>query len=250
MKGKGRKSSDGTRKTVRQSAKASASAAGAAAKKGATLVTDNAPDYETTSKWLVRVVSHLPKYLRLYFVLLTDNRVSSKAKVAIVTAVAILGAQFALGGLLYKVQAAIAYVFGPLAFLPTIIVLLFTLDICCRLIDADVLDEYEKQIFGTEDSVAADVARLREYLGSSYMVLKAWVEEKADRAERELQEQGLIVQGRLTDDAIQEVCDQIVEMETSDKLHRRIDKNVKLLTDGNNVARDARKALEQKLLEE
>lgn len=63
-----------------------------------------------------------------------------------------------------------------------------------------------------------------------------------------MQEQGLIVEGVLTDAAIQNVSDQIVELETSDELNKKIDKDVKLLA-RDKTASDALETVERKLLE-
>jgi hypothetical protein len=64
-----------------------------------------------------------------------------------------------------------------------------------------------------------------------------------------MQEEGLIVEGELTDEAIQDVSDQIVELETSEKLRKEIDKNVKLLQARDAAANGAIEAVERKLLE-
>ena len=63
-----------------------------------------------------------------------------------------------------------------------------------------------------------------------------------------MQEQGLIVEGVLTDAAIQNVSDQIVELETSDELNKKIDKDVKLLA-RDKTASDALETVERKHLE-
>jgi hypothetical protein len=94
----------GGRKAAGRAAKASARAAGAAAKKGAKLAAEKAADSRTRTEWLLSALTSLPKYLRLYFCLLTDNRVSHKVKVLLVTAIAALGTQFAFGGILYSIE--------------------------------------------------------------------------------------------------------------------------------------------------
>jgi hypothetical protein len=235
-------------KVAGSAAKASAKAAGATAKKGVELANEKAPDNKARAEWLIRVMTSIPKYLRLYFGLLTDNRVSSKVKVLLVTAVAALGANFGLGGALLTIQAFLSGLFGPLAFLPTILILLITLDFCYTLIDADVLEEYEAEIFGQENSLETDVQQLRNFLGSSYEKLKNWWLKKADRAEAGMREEGLIVDNELTDEAIQDVSDQIVELETSMELREEIDKNLKLLA-RDKTASDTIEAVERKLLE-
>jgi len=250
MSGIGKKIADGARKAAGQAAKASARAAKSAAKQAGKTVVDKSPDFETSSKWLIRVVTSLPKYLRLYFCLLTDNRVSHKAKVVLVTAIAALGAHLAFGGILYNIQVILGYLLGPFTFIPTILILLLTLDICYTLISSDVLEEHQKTIFGEDNSLEADVARLRNFLGTSYDRFKAWWQKKADRAESKMEEQGLIVEGELTDDAIQDVSDQIVELETSDSLRNQMDQQVKLLEAGDGAAKDALAQVEKKLLQE
>jgi hypothetical protein len=212
-------------------------------------VVDKTPDFESSSKWLVRVVTSLPKFLRLYFCLLTDNRVSHKAKVVLVTAVAALGAHLAFGGILYNIQVILGILFGPFAFIPTILILLLTLDICYTLISSDVLEEHEKAIFGEDNSLEADISRLRDFLGASYEKFKTWWQKRVDRTESKMEEQGLIVEGEFSEDAIQEVSDQIVELETSDALHNQMEKQVKLLEAGDDAAKDALAKVEKVLLD-
>jgi hypothetical protein len=250
LSGIGKKIADGGRKAAGRAAKASARAVGSAAKEGGKMAADKIPDSKTNAEWLVRVVTSLPKYLRLYFCLLTDNRVSSKAKVLLVTAVTALGAQLAFGGFFSSIQVFLSYILGPFAFIPTVIIVLLTLDFCYKLISADVLEEHERAIFGEEDSIESDFQHLRDFLGSSYTKIKSWWQKKVDRAEARMQEEGLIEEGELTDEAIQDVSDQIVELETSEELHKEIDRNVKLLQGRDTAASGALKTLKRKLSEE
>jgi hypothetical protein len=249
MSGIGDKIKDGGLKAADRAAKASAKAAGSAAKKGAKYAAEKASDPEASAEWLIRVITSIPEYLRLYFSLLTDNRVSGKVKVLLVTAVAALGANFAFGGILLSLQAFLSSILGPLAFLPTILIMLLTLDFCYTLISAEVLDEHEKAIFGEDNSLQSDVQHLRDYLGSSYDKFKNWWQKKVDRTEAQMQEEGLIVEGELTEEAIQDVSDQIVELETSNELRKNIDNNVKLLQSGETTVSGALEAVERKLLE-
>ena len=193
------------------------------------------------------VVTNIPKFLRLYFSLLTDNRVSSKAKVVIVSAVALLGAQFALGGIIYKIQFYLAKAIGPWAFIPSVMIMLITLDICQKLISAEVLEKYEKQIFGENYSLEADIKHLREFVGSAYQNLMGFWQKKADRTEARMQEDGLIVDGEMTDTAIQEVAEQIVEIETSETLSEKIDEHVQLLQQGDSTTSQVRLELLEKI---
>jgi hypothetical protein len=245
MSGIGKKIADG----AGRAAKASARAAGTAAKKGAKIAVEKAPDFETFAKWLIRVATSLPKYLRLYFCLLTDNRVSSKAKVVLVTAVALLGSQFALGGVLFTIQHYLGYILGPFAFLPAILLMLLTLDICYTLISADILDDYQKSIFGENNSLKSDLRRMREFLGASYIKIKQRWQKKVDQAEEKMREDGRIVDGQITEETVQDVADQIVELETSDKMQQMIDKNVKQLEKGDAVVAGVISEVERKLLQ-
>ena len=229
---------------------AAAKAMGNAAVEGAKMAANKITGEESKAQWLVRVITSLPKYLRLYLLLLTDNRVSGKVKVILVTAVTALAAHFAMSGLVLQIQAILAYIVGPFAFVPTVLIILITLDFCYKLIDAEILKEHEREIFGEEDSLEADVKRLREYLGSSYERFVNWWQERAKRAENKMKEDGLIVDGELTEDAIQEVADKIVELETSDELAQKVDENVKLLQSSDKTVNASIEALEHKISEE
>lgn len=210
-------------------------------------MTELASSAAKTSVWLVNVVTNIPKFLRLYFSLLTDNRVSSKAKVVIVTTVALLGAQFALGGVVYKIQLFLTKMIGPWAFIPSGLIALITLDICQRLISADVFEKYEKQIFGESYSLEADINRLREFLGPTYDKLMAFWERKADHTEAEMKQADLIVNGEMTDAAVQEVAEQIVELETSEALSEKIDEHVKMLQQSDDATKQVRLELLEKI---
>lgn len=138
----GKKIICGGRKAADRAEETSAKIAGTAAKKGAKFAIEKASDSEANAEWFVRVITSIPEYLRLYFSLLTDNRVSGKVKVLLVSAVAALGANFAFGGILLSIQSILSGLLGPLAFLPTVLIMLLTLDFCYTLINADVLDEH------------------------------------------------------------------------------------------------------------
>lgn len=196
---------------------------------------------------LVRVLTNTPKFLRLYFALLTDNRVGSKVKVVIVTAVAALGAYVVFGTILYKIQLLLTRIVGPWAFLPSAAILLFTLDRCQKLIAVDILDEYEKQIFGPDSSLQADLEALREFMGSTYDKFERWWQGRIDATEKKMEEDGLIVGGTMTDTAIQDVADQIVELETSEALRSKIDEDVKRIQQDEKVLVDAKRQLLEKL---
>ena len=232
------------------SAKAAAKAAVYTAKRGAKLAVENAPDFESFSKWLIRIVTNLPKYLRLYFCLMTDNRVSHKAKVVLVVAIAALGAHFAFTGILYHIQVILSLVLGPFAFFPTILIILISLDICYKLISSEILDGYQKELFGEGNSIQSDLQRMREFLGSSYAKIKQKWQTKADKAEKKMAEQGMIAKGQITDEAIQDVSDQIVALETSEKLQSTIEKNVKRLGGSNAAALDTLDEVKRELLAE
>jgi hypothetical protein len=167
---------------------------------------NRAADYAKLSVEFLRVVASLPKYLRLYFCLITDNRVSSKAKVLLVTAIGVLGAQFAFGGWAFRVQTWVTKKFGPIGFMPSLMIVLGTLDLCYKLIDADVLEGYEKEIFGEGNTVQRDIALVVGFFGSRYDGLKAWWQKKADNVEVQMAGEGLIVNGEMTDEAIQDVA--------------------------------------------
>ena len=119
------------------------------------------------------------------------------------TAVSALGAYFAFSGPIVIIQTILAFILGPIAFIPTVLIMLITLDLCYKLIDAKVLKEYEREIFGEVDSLEYDVKRLREYLGSLYDKFIDWWKKRMDRVEKEMKDKGLIVNGELTKDAIQ-----------------------------------------------
>lgn len=249
MSGFKKKITDAGVKAAGRAAKTSAKAMGAATKRGAKIAAEKASDSESRAEWLVNVLTRIPEYLRLYFSLLTDNRVSGKVKVLLVTAVAALGANYAFGGALLSIQTFLAGVLGPLAFLPTILILLLTLDFCYTLIDAEVFEGYEKEIFGDGESLESDIHRLRDFMGVSYDKFKKWWQKKADRVETQMQKDGLIIDGELTDEVIQDVSDQIVELEISDDLRKEVDKHIKLLGK-DEAARDAIKALEHRFKED
>ena len=195
----------------------------------------------------IRVLTNTPKFLRLYFALLTDNRVASKAKVSIVTAVAALGAYAVFGTILYKIQLLLTRLVGPWAFLPSVAILLITLDRCQKLIAADVFDEYEKEIFGPDSSLQADLEAVREFMGSTYDRFAHWWQGRIEATETKMEEEGLIVDGTMTDTAIQDVADQIVELETSEELHTKIDEDVKLIRQDAKVLGNAKSELLEKL---
>ena len=238
------------RKAAKITKKAATNTSRTAARKGTKLAGEKIMDSKSNAEWLIRVITSLPEYLRLYFSLLTDNRVSGKIKVIIITGVTALGTNYAFGGALFNTQMFLSNVLGPLAFLPTILILLITLDFCYKLIDSEVLAEHEKNIFGPDNSLQADIDHLHDFLGTSYEKLKEWWQRKADRVEREMQKNGLIVQGEVTDEAIQDISDQIVEIETSDELSKQIEKNVELLKSDSASASDALESLNRKLLED
>ena len=196
---------------------------------------------------LIRVLTNTPKFLRLYFALLTDNRVASKAKVSIVTAVAALGAYVVFGTVLYKIQLLLTRLVGPWAFLPSVAILLITLDRCQKLIAADIFDQYEKEIFGPDSSLQADLEALREFMGSTYDRFAGWWQGRIEATETKMEEEGLIVDGAMTDTAIQEIADQIVELETSEALRTKIDDDVKLIQQDAKVLADAKRELLEKL---
>jgi len=237
---------DGARKMGKNAARQSGRAAASAGK----TAMNKAPDFETSSKWFIRVVTQTPQYLKLYLALLTDDRVSHKAKVVLVTAIAALGANLALGGILYIIQTWLSVIIGPFAFLPTILILLITLDICYSLISSSVLEDYEKTIFGGENSLRKDIARLRGFMGSKYDAVKErWVG-KAAKVEERMKEEGQVVDGELTDEALQDAADQIVELQTSEKLQKQMDREVRLLESGEETGQKALEDVERKLLEE
>jgi hypothetical protein len=208
---------------------------------------NRAADYAKLSVEFLRVVASLPKYLRLYFCLITDNRVSSKAKVLLVTAIGVLGAQFAFGGWAFRVQTWVTKKFGPIGFMPSLMIVLGTLDLCYKLIDTDVLEGYEKEIFGEGNTVQRDIALVVGFFGSRYDGLKAWWQKKADNVEVQMAGEGLIVNGEMTDEAIQDVADDIVELETSEALHVSIRENLTLLErDGGQLLLEAQRVLEDR----
>jgi|GEM_PF-2016600 len=236
---------DGVRKMGKNAARQSGRAAASAGK----TAMNKAPDFETSSKWFIRVVTQTPQYLKLYLALLTDDRVSHKAKIVLVTAIAALGANLALGGILYHIQAVLSFVLGPFAFLPTILILLITLDICYSLISSSVLEDYEKTIFGGENSLRKDIERLREFMGSKYEAVKDRWWKKTEKVEERMQEEGQVVDGELTDEALQETVDQIVELQTSEKLQKQMDREIKRLESGEETGQKALEDVIRKLLE-
>lgn len=238
-------------KAVGGAARKAAKAAGRVAAKGAAgglkKAAEKAPDFETFSKWLIRVVTKMPQYLQLYVSLLVDNRVGHKAKVLLVTGIAVIGAQFALTGPLAVIQKVMSFVFGPFALLPSIIILLITLDMCYQLLGSSVLEEYEKKIFGEKNSVQADLQRVRKALGSLWDRLKAGYKKKSDAAESHLEKAGLIEAGELRDDKLQDAVDQVVEIQTSKKLQTQIDRSVKKLQEAPQHAKAVLQAVRKKL---
>ena len=167
----------------------------------------------------------------------------------LVTAIAALGANLALGGILYHIQAVLSFVLGPFAFLPTILILLITLDICYSLISSSVLEDYEKTIFGGENSLRKDIERLREFMGSKYEAVKDRWWKKTEKVEERMQEEGQVVDGELTDEALQETVDQIVELQTSEKLQKQMDREIKRLESGEETGQKALEDVIRKLLE-
>ncbi len=244
----GRKFLKALGKALKHGAKFSARIAAKAAITGAKTAMNKAPDFESLSQWMIRVVTNLPKYLRLYLYLLTDNRVDHKAKAALITAVAILGVHFGFGGILFKIQALLSVVLGPFAFLPTIITLLLTLDTCYTFIASDVLEQYEKKVFGEGHSVQADITRLKNYLGDIYEKVKETWRGKTDAQRKKMEEEGYIVDGELTDETIQETADAIIELETSEKLQAIIEREVKKLETSEAEGPKALKEFKEKLM--
>lgn len=246
----GRKFLKALGKAVKRGAKTSARLAGKAAIKGAKTAMEKAPDFESLSQWMIRVVANLPKYLRLYLYLLTDNRVDHKAKAALITSITLLGMYFSFGGLLFKIQALLSVILGPFAFLPTIITMLLTLDICYTFIASDILEQYEKKVFGEGDSVQTDVDRLKSYLGDLYGKAKEKWSEKTEAHRKKMEEEGYIIDGKLTDETIQETADTITELETSEKLQAVIDREVKKLETSEAEGPKALEEFKEKLLDE
>lgn len=235
----------GAGKLGRSAGRTSARAASMAGK----AAMDRAPDFETSSKWLVRIVTTSPQYLKFYFKLLTDDRVSHKVKALLVTAIALLGANFAVGGILYQTQLVLSYVLGPFAFLPTILILLITLDICYTLIGSDIMDAYEKTILGEENSLQADIQRLREFMGDRYVKISdRWIR-KAEKVEEKMRQEGQIVDGEFTDEALQDAVDQLVELETSPKLQAAIQGEAKRLGGSDRAGEKALEEFDKKLLD-
>lgn len=194
------------------------------------------------TNWMVRMVTNFPKYLQLYMSLLLDNRVDHKAKAALVTAIAVIGAHYGFGGVLLTIQGLLSAVLGPLAFVPTVLIMLLTLDICYKLIDSDTADQYEKKIFGKEKSVQADIAQLKSHLGDLYDTVKAKWSGKTEVHGKQMEEEGYIIHGELTDAIIQETADTLMELETSEKLQVLIEKEVKKLKKSD---REGQKALQE-----
>lgn len=243
MKKMGKVVGDALRKGARQGGRAAAKGAAIGLKKAA----EKAPDFESFSKWLIRVVTRLPQYLQLYVSLLIDNRVSHKVKVLLVTGIAVLGAQFALTGPLAVMQKLLSWVFGPFALLPSIFILLVTLDMCYHMLGSSILEEYQKKIFGEKDSVEADLRRVRKALGSVWNKLRAGYKKKTEAAEAALEQAGLIKDGEINDEKLQEAVDQVVEIQTSENLQTQIDRSVKRLQEAPQHAKAVLQAVRKRL---
>jgi hypothetical protein len=204
--------------------------------------------YKKLKPDLVRVIGHLPKYLRLYFGLLTDNRVSSKVKAILVTAIVVFGAQYFVGASwIVKLQSALSKFLGPLAFLPGQVVLLVSLDLAYAILDEDITDEHEKRVFGDGNSVATDLDTIRALLGESYDSLRSWWRLRTEKAELEMEKDGVIVHGEITDDALMEVTEQIVALETSEALQADLDSALQRLTHDDRSIEEVRRALLERL---
>jgi hypothetical protein len=190
--------------------------------KATKVIMDKSPDFESFSKWLIRIVSTLPKYLQLYVRLLVDNRVSHKAKALLATAIGLLGFSIATPGPLMFMQQTLAIIFGPFAFLPTVIIMMITLDICYQVLAADILEEHGKKVFGPDNSLQQDIARLRDLLGGLFEKLKSGFIKKTDSHVTKLEEQGMIEDGVMSEDAIQKAVDQAVALQASPELQERM----------------------------
>jgi hypothetical protein len=173
--------------------------------------------------------------------LLTDNRVDHKAKAVLITAVAVIGAHYGFGGALLTIQGLLSAFLGPLAFAPTVLIMLLTLDICYKFVDSTAADQYEKKIFGEENSVQADIAYLKSFLGDVYDKIKETWFGKTEAHRQKMEEAGYIVDNELTYGIIQETADTLMELETSEQLQKLIDKEVKRLKKSD---REGQKALQ------
>lgn len=244
----GKKIFQTTSKAGKKNVKQSAQMAGAAAITGAKAAVSSPPEVRSFSDWMVRMVTNLPKYLRLYMALLTDNRVDHKAKAGLVTAVAVIGTHYAFGGVLLAIQGLLSVILGPLAFAPTILLMLLTLDICYKFIDSDACDRYEKKIFGEENSVQVDIVYLKSYLGDLYDRAKEAWSRKTDAHCKKMEEGGYIINGEFTDEMIQETADTLLELETSESLQTLIDKEVKRLKKSDREGQKALKAFTENVI--
>lgn len=205
--------------------------------------------YKELKPDLVRVIGHLPKYFRLYFGLLTDNRVSSKVKAILVTAIVVFGAQYFVGASwIVKLQRGLSKLLGPLAFLPGQVVLLVSLDLAYAILDEDITDEHEKRVFGDGNSVATDLDTIRALLGENYDGLRSWWRLRTERAELEMEKDGVIVHGEITEDALIQVAEQIVALETSEEIQADLDSAVQRLTHDDRSIDEVRRVLLEKLM--
>ena len=104
------------------------------------------------------------------------------------------------------------------------------------------IEQYEKKIFGVENSVQADIAQLKNYLGGLYTrAKKAWAQ-KTDAHRKKMENEGYIVNAELTDNIIQEAADTLMELETSEKLQALMTREVKRL---NKSEKEGQKALQE-----
>jgi hypothetical protein len=190
------------------------------------------PTYPGIAQWISGVITRLPKYLRLYIDLLVENRVSSKVKVILVAGTILVAAHLG-GGPIFKIEGILAAILGPLAFLPTVLLVLVTLDICYQLLEEDektqgLMAEKEKAIFGADNSLEQDLKQLKLHItrlgGGLYERIRERWQKKFESAEQKLQKEGVVKGDTVSDDAVQTAVDKLTEMEMSDSLHRKIDK--------------------------
>ena len=170
--------------------------------------------------WLVEVVRRLPKYLTLYVRMATDNRIESKAKVGLVTALWMLAASLT-GGVLFYVQWGLSFLIGPFAWLPTVFLVLVGLDLSYALLDVDV--GLEKEIFGDGNTVQNDLAKLRDVLGSRYAAVRSWLKERIDSAAEQHRSAGRVTDNGVTDDFVREAADKATEAAMSPRVDRMAD---------------------------
>ena len=161
--------------------------------------------------------------------LLLDNSVPSKVKILLVSAVAALGVHLATSGPLLVIQKVLAVILGPFAFLPAVLLMLITLDICYKMMASEMFAEHEKKIFGEEDCVQADLRALRDYVGASYEKVAASVRRKHQKHAQKLEQEGLVKDDALTDEIMQKATDQVVEIQTSSTAADRIADERRLL---------------------